>query len=240
MRHTSLRSAQYLQRGGLLWDTPPRDLHSNCQCFQALYLFRRWALRHTSARSAQFLQVFLCVGHVFFQFRRCAFRTPPRDLHSFYNNICVSEVCPTRDFIILNKGRMTPPWRERAKRSQGHAGFRILIRFLSRVGRGGGFDTSFPICIPLTWHCAEHGLEPDLGQNRYGLLSRTKKKPINPNDSVCLYLLFLCRAYSVAPCNHYNSFLLIIARTNADSECFSDKSLSLNWTTNPHQSVVDP
>ena len=118
MRHTSLRSAQYLQRGGLLWDTPPRDLHSNCQCFQALYLFRRWALRHTSARSAQFLQVFLCVGHVFFQFRMCVFRTPPCDLHSFYNNICVSEVCPTRDFIILNKGRMTPPWRERAKRSQ--------------------------------------------------------------------------------------------------------------------------
>ena len=25
--------------------------------------------------------------------------------------------------------------------------------------------------------------------------------------------------------------------TNADSECFSDKSLSPNWTTNPHQSV---
>ena len=30
VRHTSLRSAQYLQRGGLFWDTPPRDLHSNC------------------------------------------------------------------------------------------------------------------------------------------------------------------------------------------------------------------
>ena len=147
VRHTSLRSAQYLQRGGLLWDTPPRDLHSNCQCFQALYLFRRCALRHTSARSAQFLQVFLCVGHVFFQFWRCVFPTPPCDLHSFYNNICVSEVCPTRDFIILNKGLMTPPWRERAKRSQGHAGFRILIRFLSRVGADAA-DTGVPVAPP--------------------------------------------------------------------------------------------
>ena len=159
MRHTSLRSAQYLQRGGLLWDTPPRDLHSNCQCFQAPYLFRRCALRHTSARSAQFLQVFLCVGHVFFQFRRCAFRTPPCDLHSFYNNICVSEVCPTRDFIILNKGRMTPPWRERAKRSQGHAGFRILIRFLSRVGQNfkvpGRAKKLY--CIALYIFRREHG-----------------------------------------------------------------------------------
>ena len=27
--------------------------------------------------------------------------------------------------------------------------------------------------------------------------------------------------------------------TNADSECFSDKSLSPNWTTNPHQSDSD-
>ena len=26
-------SAQYLQHGGLLWDTPPRDLHSIYQCF---------------------------------------------------------------------------------------------------------------------------------------------------------------------------------------------------------------
>jgi hypothetical protein len=66
VRHTSMRSAQYLQRGGLLWDTPPRDLHDNYQCFQALYLFRRCALRHTSSRSAQFLQVFVGIGHVFF------------------------------------------------------------------------------------------------------------------------------------------------------------------------------
>ena len=152
MRHTSLRSAQYLQRGGLLWDTPPRDLHSNCQCFQALYLFRRWALRHTSARSAQFLQVFLCVGHVFFQFRRCAFRTPPRDLHSFYNNICVSEVCPTRDFIILNKGRMTPPWREKAKRSQGQRRIQnfdpipVPSRFLSQIIQPKLYYGPVPVC----------------------------------------------------------------------------------------------
>jgi len=119
----------------------------NYQCFQAPYLFRRCALRHTSARSAQFLQVFLCVGHVFFQFWRCVFRTPPCDLHSFYNNICVSEVRETRDFIILNKGLMTPPWRERTKRSQGHAGFRILVRFLSRVGADAA-DTGVPVAPP--------------------------------------------------------------------------------------------
>ena len=73
---------------------------------------------HTSATSAQFLQMFVGIGHALFLFRRCAFRTPPRDLHSFYNNLCVSEVAPTWDFIILNKGRMTPPWRKKAKGSQ--------------------------------------------------------------------------------------------------------------------------
>ena len=105
-------------------------------------------MRHTSARSAQFLRVFVGIGLVFFEFRRCVFRTPPRVLHSKYqcdlrfgmfsfnfggalfahlrafctvntNAICVSEMRPTWDFIILNKGRMTPPWREKAKRSQG-------------------------------------------------------------------------------------------------------------------------
>ena len=71
-------SAQYLQHGGLLWDTPPRDLHNN------------------------------------------------------YHNLCVSEVRPTWDFIILNKGRMTPPWRKKAKGSQAQR----RVRFSSRVGRG--------------------------------------------------------------------------------------------------------
>ena len=66
VRHTSMRSAQYLQHGGLRWDAPPRDLHSNYRCFRAHYLFRRCALRHTSARSAQFLRVFVGIGHVFF------------------------------------------------------------------------------------------------------------------------------------------------------------------------------
>ena len=75
-------------------------------------------MRHTSARSAQFLQMFMSIGCGLFLFRRCAFRTPPRDLHSNYYNLCVSEVRPTWDFIILNKGRMTPPWRKKAKGSQ--------------------------------------------------------------------------------------------------------------------------
>ena len=124
----------------------------NYQCFQAPYLFRRCALRHTSARSAQFLQVFLCVGHVFFQFWRCVFRTPPCDLHSFYNNICVSEVCPTRDFIILNKGRMTPPWREKAKRSQGQRRIQnfdpipVPSRFLSQIIQPKLYYEPAPVC----------------------------------------------------------------------------------------------
>ena len=62
-------SAQYLQHGGLLWDTPPRDLHS------------------------------------------------------IYNYICVSEVRETWDFIILNKGPITPPWRKKAQGS--HAQHRV-------------------------------------------------------------------------------------------------------------------
>ena len=52
-------SAQYLQHGGLLWDTPPRDLHSIYQCF--------WALGMCS---------------IYFGGALCD--TPPRDLHSFY------------------------------------------------------------------------------------------------------------------------------------------------------------
>ena len=118
MRHTSLRSAQYLQRGGLPWDTPPRDLHVITNAFEP---------------------------STYFGGALCG--TPPRDLHSFYKCLWPSDmfcfsfggalfghlraICPvftttyavrrcggTWDFIILNKGLMTPPWRERAKRSQ--------------------------------------------------------------------------------------------------------------------------
>ena len=106
-----------------------------------LYFPRRCALRHTSARSAQFLQMLVGIGHWLFLFRRCAARTPPRDLHSFYHNLCVSEVRPTWDFIILNKGLMTPPWRKKAKGS--HAQHRVQnfnpIFVPSRArGRGRG------------------------------------------------------------------------------------------------------
>ena len=75
-------------------------------------------MRHTSARSAQFLRVLVGIERDSLLFRRCVFRTPPRDLHSNYHNLYVSEVRPTWDFIILNKGRMTPPWRKKAKGSQ--------------------------------------------------------------------------------------------------------------------------
>ena len=75
-------------------------------------------MRHTSARSAQFVCVFVGIERGSFLFRRCVFRTPPRDLHSNYYNLCVSEVRPTWDFVILNKGRTTPPWRKKAKGSQ--------------------------------------------------------------------------------------------------------------------------
>ena len=119
VRHKSLRSAQYLQRGGLPWDTLPRDLHVTTNVF-----------KHP----------------IYFGGALCD--TPPRDLHSFYKCFCASgmfsfnfggaffahlrAICTvftttyafrrcgeTWDFIILNKGRMTPPWREKAKRSQG-------------------------------------------------------------------------------------------------------------------------
>ena len=109
MGHTSARSAQYL----------PMLLSVG----HVLYLFRRCALRHTSARSAQFLQMFKSIRHGLFLFRRCVFRTPPCDLHSFYNYLCVSEVRETWDFIILNKGPMTPPWRKKAQGS--HAQHRV-------------------------------------------------------------------------------------------------------------------
>ena len=128
--------AQYLQDRSLLCDTPPWICtvlatrrfalgHTSARSAQylpmflsvghGLYLFRRCALRHTSARSAQFLQMFMSIGHGHFLFRRCALSAPPRDLHSFYNYLCVSEVRETWDFIILNKGPMTPPWRKKAQ-----------------------------------------------------------------------------------------------------------------------------
>ena len=107
--HTSSRSAQY------------SPMFSSIG--HGLYLFRRCALRHTSARSAQFLPMFKSIRHGLFLFRRCVFRTPPGDLHSFYNYLCVSEVRETWDFIILNKGPMTPPWRKKAQGS--HAQHRV-------------------------------------------------------------------------------------------------------------------
>ena len=61
VRHTSLRSAQYLQRGGLPWDTPPRDLHVTTNVF-----------KHP----------------IYFGGALCD--TPPRDLHSFYKCFCAS------------------------------------------------------------------------------------------------------------------------------------------------------
>ena len=39
---------------------------------------------------------------------------PPCVLHIIYNNLCDSEVRPTRDFIILNRGRTKPPRNGRA------------------------------------------------------------------------------------------------------------------------------
>ena len=98
-----------------------------------LYLFRRCALRHTSAISAQFMPMFMSIGHGFFLFRRCVFRIHLYDLHSFYNYLCVSEMRETRDFVITNKGPMTLPWRQKAQGVMPNIGFKILVRFCSRV-----------------------------------------------------------------------------------------------------------
>ena len=137
LRHTSARCAQYLQDRGLLCDTRPCDLHSfyNTEVCVGTHLRAIFTVITNAFEHSVHFGGALC-------------DTPPRDLHSFYeclwasnmfsfnfggalfahlrafctvntNAICVSEVRPTWDFIILNKGRMTPPWREKAKRSQG-------------------------------------------------------------------------------------------------------------------------
>ena len=56
---------------------------------------------------------------------------PPCVLHIIYNNLCDSEVRPTRDFIILNKSPTQPP------RHEEDIGLRILVRFPSRVRAWG-------------------------------------------------------------------------------------------------------
>jgi hypothetical protein len=137
LRHTSTRCAQYLQDGGLLCDTPPCDLHS---IYNAEVCFGT----HLRAICTIITNVFK--RSTYFGGALCD--TPPRDLHSFYKCLWASDmfsfnfggaffahlraICTvftttyafrrcgeTWDFIILNKGRMTPPWREKAKRSQG-------------------------------------------------------------------------------------------------------------------------
>ena len=52
---------------------------------------------------------------------------PPCVLHIICNNLCDSEVRPSRDFIILNKSRTQPP------RHEEDIGLRILVRFPSQV-----------------------------------------------------------------------------------------------------------
>ena len=138
-RHTSTRCLQYSQDRGQLCDTPPCDLHS---------IYNAEVCFGTHLRAICMVLTNVFKHPIYFGGALCD--TPPRDLHSFSKCFCasgmfsfnfggaffahlrtictvftttyVSEVCETRDFIILNKGPMTPPWRERAKRSQGHAG----------------------------------------------------------------------------------------------------------------------
>ena len=100
--------------GGALCGTPPRDLHSFYKCLWAWDMF---SFNFGGAFFAH-LRAICTVFTTTYAFRRCG---------------------ETWDFIILNKGRMTPPWREKAKRSQGQRRIQnfnpisVPSRFLSQI-----------------------------------------------------------------------------------------------------------
>ena len=113
--------------GGALCGTPPRDLHSFYKCLWASDMF---SFNFGGALFAH-LRAICTVFTTTYAFRRCG---------------------ETWDFIILNKGRMTPPWREKAKRSQGQRRIQnfnpisVPSRFLNKITQPKLYYEPAPVC----------------------------------------------------------------------------------------------